>query len=129
MANNLIIARREIIAVKKGTTSKINITAEIFLPQPTEDGNDCFCLARFNGINGESYNTGGIDSLQALSLAISKIKSRFKDLSKEYNFYWPKSNEPMESIDYGFIIEKFSHLSKKDIKEHLKKSKNPSFPN
>jgi hypothetical protein len=129
MANDLIIAKREIVAIKKGTTSKINITAEIFLPQPTEDGNDCFCLARFNGINGESYNTGGIDSLQAISLAISKIKSRFKDLSKKYDFYWPKSNEPMESIDYDFIIEKFGNLSKKDIEKHLKKSKNPPNPN
>ena len=108
--NSPIIAKREIIAIKKGTTSKINVVAEIFLPQPTEDSKDCFCLARFNGINGESYNTGGIDSLQALSLAISKMKSRFKDLSKEYNFYWPKGNEPMESIDYDFIIEKFRNL-------------------
>lgn len=112
MANDLIIAKREIIAVKKGTTSKIGITAEIFLPQPAKDSKDCFCLARFNGIGKESYNTGGIDSLQALSLAITKIKSRFKDLSKEYDFYWPQDNEPMESIDYDFIVEKFSNLPK-----------------
>ncbi len=90
----------------------MNIVAEIFLPQPTEDGKDCFCLARFNGISGESYNTGGVDSLQALSLAISKIKSRFKDLSKEYDFFWPQSNELMESIDYDFIINKFSNPPK-----------------
>jgi len=120
-----IIAKRKIIAVKKGTALKMNIVAEIFLPQPTEDGKDCFCLARFNGIGGESYNTGGIDSLQALSLAISKMKSRFKDLSKEYDFYWPKGNELMESIDYDFMIEKFSNLSKKDIKKS-KNSPNPS---
>jgi len=111
MANGLIIAKREIVAIKKGTTSKINVAAEIFLPQPTEDGKDCFCLARFNGIDGESHNTGGVDSLQALSLAISKMKSRFKDLSKEYDFYWPQNNEPMESIDYD-AIEKFDNLPK-----------------
>ena len=118
--NSLIIAKREIIAIKKGTTSKINVVAEVFLPQPTEDGKDCFCLSRFNGISEESYNTGGIDSLQALSLAISKMKSRFEDLRKEYDFFWPENNTPMESIDYKSIVEKFKNLPEKSFKKTKK---------
>jgi hypothetical protein len=64
--------------------------------------------------------------LQALSLAISKMKSRFKDLGKKYNFYWPQNNEQMESIDYGFIIEKFSHLPKKESRSTQTHRQKPS---
>jgi hypothetical protein len=95
---------------------KKNVTIEIFLPQPTEDGKDCFCRVQFNGIEGESYNVGGMDSLQALSLAISKIKSRFDALRNgKYDFLWPEDGTPMESVDYDFVAKGFQHPPKKSL--------------
>jgi hypothetical protein len=106
--NEQIIAKRDIIAVEKGSGLRKNVAIEIFLPQPTEDGRDFFCRARFNGIDGESYNVGGVDGVQALSLAVSRIKSRFDALrSEKYDFLWPGYNLPMESVDYDFMVKKF----------------------
>lgn len=103
-----LIAKRDIIAVEKASGRRKKVAIEIFLPQPTEDGKDCFCRARFNGIDGESYNIGGVDGVQALSLAISRIKSRFDALrSEKYDFLWPEYNLPMESVDYDFVLKKF----------------------
>ncbi|MFA5249381.1 MAG: helix-hairpin-helix domain-containing protein [Candidatus Paceibacterota bacterium] len=114
--DNPIIAERDVIAVEKRSGSKKTITIEIFLPQPTKDGKDCFCLARFNGIEGESYNVGGVDSLQALSIAISRIKSRFTALkSEKYDFLWPENGEPVESIDYDFVAKGFRHQPERSL--------------
>ncbi|MFZ3074413.1 MAG: hypothetical protein WA093_04800 [Minisyncoccales bacterium] len=110
--NNCIIAKRDVIVVENESGSRKNVTIEIFSPQPTKDGKDCFCCARFNGIEGESYDVGGVDSLQALSLAVSKIKSRFDALRNgKYDFLWPKDGTPMESIDYDFVAKGFRHPS------------------
>jgi hypothetical protein len=106
--NNHIIAKRNIVAVERKSGFRKNVIIEIFLPQPAEDGRDCFCRIRFNGIEGESYNVGGVDSLQALSLAVSKTKSRFDALRKEkYDFLWPENGSPMESVDYDFVAKGF----------------------
>jgi len=113
LGNNHIIAKRDVVAVETESGCGKNVTIEIFLPQPTEDGKDCFCCARFNGIEGESYNVGGVDGLQALSLAVSKIKSRFDTLRNEkYDFLWPENGSPMESIDYDFVAKGFQHPPK-----------------
>lgn len=105
--NRQIIAKRDIVAVEKTSGVRKNITAEVFLPQFEEDGKNCFCLICLDGIDGESYSIGGADSLQALSLAVSRMRSRFKELREEYDFFWPEDNAPMESIDYADIILKY----------------------
>ena len=119
--NDHIIAKRNIIAIEKKSGSKKDVTIEIFLPQPTKDGKDCFCRVRFNGIEGESYNVGGVDSLQALSLAVSKTKSRFDALRNEkYDFLWPENGWPMEFVDYDSVVKKFRHQPKKSLNAELK---------
>lgn len=114
--NNHMIAKRNVIATENESGSKKDVTIEIFLPQPTEDGSACFCRARFSGIEGESYNVGGADSLQALSLAISKIKSRFSVLrSEKYDFLWPEDGSRMDSIDSELMVKKFRRRSTKSL--------------
>jgi len=115
--SNHIIAKRNVVAMENESGSKKDITIEIFLPQPTEDGRDCFCRARFNGIEGESYDVGGVDSLQALSLAVSKIKSRFSALrSEKYDFLWPEDGSQMESVDFELAVNKFRRRSMESLK-------------
>jgi hypothetical protein len=114
LKNDYIIAERDIVAIEKKFGYKKDITIKIFSPQPTKDGKDCFCRICFDGIEGESYNVGGADSLQALSLAISKTKLRFDALQNgKYDFFWPADGSLMESVDYDFMVKKFQHQQKK----------------
>lgn len=94
------IGRRPIIAVDRKTESKIEAMIEIFPPRPVDDGQNYFCLARIDGIEGASFDTGGVDGVQALALAIHTLKTEFESLNgTAYDFLWPDGT-PMESIDY-----------------------------
>ena len=95
------IAQKTLIVVNKTTGEHQEVVIEIFVPRPTDDGQDYFCLARFNGLENESYDVGGADSLQALFLAGAQLKRRFEVLRKEqYDFFWPDSEFLVESLDY-----------------------------
>lgn len=96
------IAQRTMLAVDKKSGVQSEVVIEVFAPR--HDGKDYFCLAHIRGIEGESYDHGGVDSLQALSLALGQIKKRFDILRKEqYDFLFPEGGHPIESFDYSDI--------------------------
>lgn len=102
MADMEPIAARSVIAREKSSDTRIEVTIEVFLPRIEADGRNVRCLARFHGIPGEEYDVGGIDTLQALTLAVQHLKNRFRALRDErYNFFWPVDGSPMESFDYA----------------------------
>ncbi len=94
------IAKRPILAIHRETGSKIEVVIEIFPPRSVDDGQNYFCLARIDGIEGASFDTGGVEGVQALALAVHRIKTEFMALNgTTYDFLWP-DGITMDSFDY-----------------------------
>ena len=96
------IAERTLLATHKETGEQKEVTLEIFAPRPVDDGKNYFCLARIVGIDDASFDTGGVDGIQALSLAVHALKTEFMALNgTTYDFFW-HDGLVMDSFDYLF---------------------------
>ena len=115
------IAQKPMSVVNRETGEYIDVVVEIFAPRQADEQGNNFCLARLTGIEGESYDVGGADSLQALLLALNQIKKRFTVLQEEkYNFFWPDSKYPIKSLDHSVeseIVQKKVEKAKKYLAE------------
>ena len=99
-----IIAWRNLVAVAKGKTERMDISIQVHLPYTDDGGSNYFCTIDFAGLDDIKFTVGGVDSLQALSLAILELKRRFETLREEsYDFFWPDDGIPMDSIDFAII--------------------------
>ena len=98
------IAWRNVIAVPKGSKERIDVSIQVYTRYKDDGGKIYFCIVDFVGLDDIRFTIGGVDSLQALSLAILELKRRFEELKAEsYDFLWPEDDYPMDSIDFAII--------------------------
>lgn len=94
------IARREIV-VKDTLGKKENAVIEIFAPYSIDEGVNYLCRVQVTGSIAESHDSGGVDSLQALSLSLKWLEVLINEKKKEgYEFYWLGGEHVMDSIDF-----------------------------
>ena len=94
------IARREVFLVDRNTEREHHIAFEIMPPYAVDDGANYLCDASVTGDVEESFAVGGVDSLQALMLAVQRLDAWFEEKNKsQYDFYWPDRSNPMQSFD------------------------------
>lgn len=84
-------------------------------PYAIDDGDNYMCNANITGDIEESFQVGGVDSLQALMLAIQHLEIKFDEMKKnQYDFFWPDKTNPMKSFD----------LIREDMKKFTRYKKN-----
>jgi len=107
------IASRVIAAVDKRSGQHLDILIEILAPYPIDHGDNYLCELQITHTEVEVHQVGGIDSMQALSLAL-KIASQHFDAQREhYELFWPGTDSPMESLDCADVAQtQFAHLEK-----------------
>lgn len=94
------IAQRKVIIVDRNSHQEECITFEIMPPRTIDDEENYLCEARITGDLQESFEVGGVDSLQALMLAIQCLDTRFVEMKNDqYDFFWPDRSNPMKSFD------------------------------
>ena len=94
------IARRQVVIVDRNTTQEKHIAFEIMPPYAIDDGENYLCEARITGDIKESFQIGGVDSLQSLMLAIQHLERQFEEMKKDkYDFFWPDKSNSMKSFD------------------------------
>ncbi len=94
------IASRKVFAFDMKTGQTREVTFEVHAPRSADDGKNYFCLARIVGIEDEEHDTGGVDSIQALLLAVFRLQQRFDELKKVFAFRWPDKDTAMDSLDF-----------------------------
>lgn len=94
------IARRQVIIVDRESNQEKHIAFELLQPYTTDNGENYMCVARITGDLQESFEIGGVDSLQALMLAIQHLDMHYEDMKKnQYDFFWPDKSNRMNSFD------------------------------
>ena len=94
------IARREVVIIDRNSNQEHRIAFEIMAPYAIDDGENFLCTARITGDIHTSSEVGGVDSLQALMLAIQCLEMQFEEMKKsQYDFFWPDTSNPMRSFD------------------------------
>ncbi len=94
------IAQREVILVNRNTNREQRITFAIMAPYAIDNGENYMCMAKITGDIQESFRVGGVDSLQALMLAIQCLDMHYETMKKHrYDFFWPDRTHPMTSFD------------------------------
>ena len=94
------IAHREVVIVDRNSNQERRIAFEIMPPHIMDDGEDYICQAKITGDIHKSFDMGGVDSLQALMLAIQCLDLQYEKMKKEqYDFFWPDKTNPMKSFD------------------------------
>ena len=69
-------------------------------PYAIDNGENYICNPKITGDLHKSYEVGGVDSLQALMLAIQHLEIEFEEMKKnQYDFFWPDKSNPMKSFD------------------------------
>ena len=95
-----IIARRDVVLIDRITHQEKRIAFEITPPYAIDNGENYMCNANITGDIQESCRVGGVDSLQALMLAIQYLDTRYEEMKKDrYDFFWPDRTNPMPSFD------------------------------
>ena len=108
------IASRTIAAVDKRSGQHLDMLIEILEPYPIDNGDNYLCELRITHATVEVHQVGGIDSMQALSLALKIASQQFDALRGEYELYWPGTDSPMESLDYADVAQtQFANLEKR----------------
>jgi hypothetical protein len=94
------IARRDVVIVDRSSNQEKSISFEIMTPYAIDNGENYMCTARITGDIQESFRVGGVDSLQALMLAIQCLDMQYEEMKKnQYDFFWPDKTNPMRSFD------------------------------
>ncbi len=94
------IARREVIIVDRDSNREEHIAFEIMPPHAIDDGENYICQAKITGDIHKSFDVGGVDSLQALMLAIQCLDLQYEEMkNSQYDFFWPDRTNPMKSFD------------------------------
>lgn len=106
------IARREVVIVDRNTTEEKHVAFEIMPPYAIDDGENYLCPAKITGDIEESFEVGGVDSLQSLMLAIQYLEIQFEEMkNNQYDFFWPDKTNPMKSFDLiREDIQKFQEM-------------------
>lgn len=97
------IATRKVFTLNRETNEEGEILFEILTPEAIDNDENYLCTVRITGPESVVQKIGGIDSMQALSLAVAWTKNTFDNLKKEkYDFFWSKGKEySMDSFDYS----------------------------
>ena len=94
------IAQREVVIVDRNTNQEQLIAFAIMPPYAIDNGENFMCNAVITGDIEESFRVGGVDSLQALMLAIQCLEMQYETMKKDrYDFFWPDRTHPMTSFD------------------------------
>ena len=106
------VAQRKVVIVDRSTNQEQHITFAIMSPYAIDNGENYMCIARITGDIQESFRVGGVDSLQALMLAIQCLDMQCEEMKKnQYDFFWPDRTNPMKSFDLiKEVLKKFSEM-------------------
>ena len=93
-------AHRDLLFAKKGEQHKSRLTVRVSPPNIVSstrggtalDAGSAACEISFEGLGVENVEVYGIDTIQALALAVD-IDPYIRGLSKNFDFYWP-TGEP-----------------------------------
>lgn len=81
------IAQREVVIIDRNSHQEQHISFEIMAPYPIDDGANYMCSASITGDMEESFQVGGVDSLQALMLAIQHLEIQFDEMKKNHTTF------------------------------------------
>jgi len=94
------IAQRTFVVIDRDTDVESLVTFEVMLPYPIDNGASYHCPVRIAGLLNESLNIGGVDSMQAVMLAIQWLEMRYQEMSEtKYDFFWPDKRYKIESFN------------------------------
>ena len=94
------IARRDIRVIDP-SGARTDGVMQVFAPYTSDNGENYSCRAEIIAGFNSVQELGGVDSIQALSLACRWLSIEHARLVAEgYQFFWLGGEEPMESIDY-----------------------------
>ena len=88
------------MVIDRDTDVESLVTFEVMLPYPIDNGASYFCTARITSLIDESIDVGGVDSMQAVMLAIQWLEMRFLEMHKtKYDFFWPDRTNKVAAFD------------------------------
>lgn len=97
---NAIIATRHLVFSHVGEESRRDLFIRIHAPYQLREGDISYnveggvagCEVEFDGLAGETRIVHGMDTIQALEMAVD-VERILRRLSRKYTFFWP-SGEP-----------------------------------
>jgi len=98
------IAERHLFFTEKQSTHKRNLVIRVSTPQAVDQSTVKFpvdeamavCYVQLDGLDENSFEVFGTDSLQAVNLA-SNVEPILKRLSSKYDFFWITGEPYFES--------------------------------
>jgi hypothetical protein len=79
---------RPVIIINKETEEEIIGSFDIFEPYPIDNGENFMCRCSISGLVGEEATIGGIDSIQAVELAMIYLDTVFNSMLEKYDFLY-----------------------------------------
>ena len=95
-----VIAQRELVFCKKGSSTRLDLSVRVGLPRAVDrtatgtplDPGSAVCTIEFEGLGIKDIEVHGVDTLHALAQAV-EVDTYLLGMTKNFDFFWP-SGEP-----------------------------------
>lgn len=94
-----LVAQKNVDAVDRMAEIRQTISFELYAPYEIDSGDNYMCTIRITGAEGVTERVGGVDSMQALSLAVMRLQQLFAAMQSTHDFYWVGSAHRVETFD------------------------------